>query len=186
MGESVFWDHPMINSSLMVGAFLIVLHVLFVICLLRGFISTPLSPMFKHIFSAFSVLGLLCFLNKIFPQINFELVLSILLFGVACCFFAFGAVYKSLSLRFLLVTFAHNGRVSLITLNELVTNKTFFDRAQLLCQMGLVVKDNESYKLSEQGKRQLKWIKMFRKIFGIQTSGLYAQNDKQDDSSCSV
>ncbi|MBP6917368.1 MAG: hypothetical protein KBB94_00435 [Legionellaceae bacterium] len=175
-----------IHFSLIMAGGLILLHVLLVVFLLRGVIPIRVSPMLTHIFSALCIFGLLGVTKLFNVKIQFELVFSILLFGVASYFFIFGAVYKSLSLRFLLVTHAYNGQISFKKLNALITHKTFYERVILLQKMGLIVQEKESYKLSEHGACQFKRIITVRKLFGIRTSGLYAQNVKQVSPSCSI
>lgn len=172
-------------SEIAIGSTLITFHILLVVFLVRNVLPMPFSPMIKHILSAAVTIGLLVFFKKNYPQINIDIIMSILLFGFSCYFFVFGAVYKSLSLRFLLLVFAQNGSISVTALNDLITQKTFSDRVQLLCRMGLVLKENEKYKLSDAGKRQLRRIKKIRKLFRIQTIGLYATN-KREHSICSI
>lgn len=174
------------SFSLIIGGILLLLHVLLVFCLLRRYIPNRLDPMVIHIFSALDIFGLLVVIYLLHVQIQFELVFSILLFGVAGWFFVFGAVYKSLSLRFLLSVLATNGLSTFESLNTSITKKTFMERVILLQKMGLIAQEDESYKLSEKGLCQLRRILMFRKFFGIKTTGLYCQNSTQCNFPCSI
>lgn len=175
-----------IHFSLIIGGGLTLLHIVFVACLLRRMNPSRVSPMLIHLFSALVLFVLLGVLDLLKIGIQCELVFSILLFGVAGYFFVFGAVYKSLSLRFLLVTHEHKGQISFAQLNELITQKTFSDRVIILQKMGLIEQEKEGFRLSIRGLQHLRKIIMIRKCFGIKTSGLYCQGVKQSDSQCSI
>lgn len=160
-------------TSVGIGILLITFHVVLVICLIRKIIPNKFSPMPIHAFSAIVTLFILFVFLVANVNFYFWLAFSITVFGISGCLFAFGAVYKSLSIRLLLMTKAHGERVSFDLLDVLVSDVSFAERTKILCDMGLVIKENEGYKISKKGIIVTKRIFLIRKLFGIRTTGLY-------------
>lgn len=159
--------------SLTLTGILLMMHAIVVICLIRKKIFSRFPLMFYHVFSALGMFSMVLIIQSINKNIDVWLTCAALLFGISIFFFIFGVIHKSLSLRFLLVAQSHGGQISLCSLEKLITTDSFGDRAQILCDMGLVVKEKNSYKLSEKGIRISNYIIHLRKIFGIRTLGLY-------------
>lgn len=162
-----------IIPSFTLAGILLMVHAIVVICLLRKKIFSRLPLMVYHVFSALWLFSVVLIIQLINKNIDVWLTCAALLFGVSIFFFIFGVIHKSLSLRFLLMAKSHGGQISLCSLGELITAISFGERAKILCDMGLVVKERNIYRLSEKGIRISKHILCLRKIFGIQTLGLY-------------
>jgi len=174
--ESFFWDKNMtqVIGSLLVSGALVILHIIFVANLLRK--TNLLSPMIIHFVSSGVNLVVLLILKDIGIPLNLWLSISILTFGCASVLFLFGALYKSLSIRQLLITNMNGGRISLDLLDSNVTQASFSERAELLCKLGLVGRIGNGYAISEAGILLAQRIRTIRKILGITTNGLYGNN----------
>lgn len=159
--------------SLVVGTVLTTFHFVLMISLLRKIIPNKFPPMSIHVFSAITTLAILLIFWLIYTKFYFWLAFSIIIFGISVCFFAFGAIYKSLSIRFLLMTKNHGLRASLDKLDILVTDASFSERIKILCDMNLVTKENDGYKISKKGLIFTKRINLLRRFFAINTTGLY-------------
>lgn len=159
--------------SALIGSVLIKFHITLVICLVRKIISNKFSPISIHVISAICTLSILFILVMTQIGFNFWLAFSIVIFGICACLFVFGAVYKSLSIRFLLITNREGKQASFDLLDTLVTNVSFSERTKILCDMGLAIKENEGFQISKKGMHVANRIVWVRKLFGIKTTGLY-------------
>ena len=167
--------------SLLVAFLLILFHIAFVLFLMRKTLATQISPVFIHVISGFVALAFLGLAGR--TPFSFDGWLTFSFFGFASTsfLFLFSAVYKSLSLRFLLTIRSNRNRLTFSQLHHLVTKKSFKERAELLSKMGMVIKKGEDFSISSQGLRVAKRIEQIRKIFGITTRGLYQELNKDRD-----
>lgn len=164
-------------NALLIGGILSIVHAVFVTCLLRKIIPNKLSPMPLHIISAICMLTMLCVVWLTNVLFDVWLAFTILSFMISSCLFLYGTVYKSLSLRLLLIINSKAGRASFQELNIKVTEVSFAERAEIICSMGLAIKTVEGYQISQQGIHVVNRILRIRKFFGINTKGLYQETD---------
>ena len=155
---------------MLIGSICILVHVLLVNQGGKYFFKMP--PVMLHAFSAILLTFLLVILSFI-ACLDVWLAFCFFSFGVSSYLFLFGAIYKSLSLRFLIITKSQGGRASFEELDNVVTKMSFSERAKLLCQMGMVIKEQEQYCISFIGKRFAHKINRLRRIFRITSLGLY-------------
>ena len=163
-----------IYFGLIMGVLLIVIHITIVATLAR--LKSQIPPIAIHAFSAIAMLLLLLLLFLAGRHFDFWLACCTLAFGVSAYLFVFGAIYKSLSLRMLLVADKKGGCITFNDLDLLVTDASFAERTKILCDMKFAVKEGESYKISSSGLRQARKINLMRKLFGISTPGLYGED----------
>ena len=71
----------------------------------------------------------------------------------------------------LLFTKAHGGEISLQSIDESITQKSFQDRVDLLIKMGCCIKDEKGYHLSTKGEKIIRKIMCIRKLFRINSLG---------------
>jgi len=159
--------------SLIIGSILTAFHIVWVIAMIRKIIPNKFSSMLIHVLSAICTLSILLVLWITDVNFYFWLAFSVILFGISGCLFVFGAVYKSLSIRFLLMTKAQGKLVSFDLLDVLITKVSFAERTNILCNMGLAIKEKGGYRISKKGLRVAKRIVWLRKLFRIKTTGLY-------------
>lgn len=161
----------MIFESFILSLVLIIFHVIIVSILLRLF--PKLFPIAIHAFSALCQLIILLWLIVMDFNFNYWFVFCILSFGISTYLFLFGAVYKSLSLRFLLAIKAEGGAVSLMQLEQKITIPSFTQRVTLLCEMGCITQNQKGMYISTKGKRMANKINTLKKLFHVETIGMY-------------
>ena len=161
--------------SMFVGGLLIKIHIVLVTWLLR--LKHKIPPIGIHAFSAVLLLLILLILSSVLMKMNIWITFCVFAFGVSAYLFVFGAVYKSLSLRILLAIKSKGGRASFTQLDVLVTEASFAERAEILCNMNFAVKEGGCYRISKQGEQIAERIVRIRKLFGITTLGLYHEAD---------
>jgi hypothetical protein len=94
--------------------------------------------------------------------------------GVMLFVFGFSAVYKSISLRFLVMLARAPGyTLTLADAQERLVVKSFRERVEMLTATGLALSTSEGYRLSEAGLRTAGRIAAVRRLFGARASGLY-------------
>ncbi len=160
-------------NSLVLAGILIVAHFLLVILMMRKVIRNKFSPLVIHFTSGIAMLVLLYCSSKYILNFDPWLVFTLFVFSSGSFFFLFGVVYKSLSLRFLLLSSLNDKKLLLSELNALVTKNSFTERTQILIDMGLALKVEKGFMISPKGKLIAERILRIRHIFGIKTTGLY-------------
>ncbi len=162
--------------ALLIAVVMVLTHITLVFCLMNKVIINKLSPIVIHVLSGFLVLLLLLFFDMVHIYFNVWLAFSIFVFAASFYLFLFSAVYKSLSIRFLLLISSRSGKTSYNELDALITDNSFYERIELLYQMGLVLKEGDIFKISDQGMHVASRIERIRKLFNIKTTGLYQEH----------
>jgi hypothetical protein len=99
---------------------------------------------------------------------------SIFAFSVAAYVFAFGAVYKSVSLDILLDLVSRPERTApLSEIADRQVSNLFQGRIKILVDSGLVEQTNSHFAASAAGRTMAGRIGRLRRIFGIGDTGLY-------------
>jgi hypothetical protein len=102
---------------------------------------------------------------------------SIFGFGVMMYVFAFGAVYKSVSLQILLeLTRRPGGAVALSTITDSLVSELICGRIEDLTDRGLVARDATSFAATDTGQTLASRIAWFRRQLAIGDTGLYDFN----------
>lgn len=112
------------------------------------------------------------------PQFQYWDAASIFAFCVMGYVFAFGAVYKSVSLDILLGLAGRLGRTAPVS--EIVEGQVprlFQGRAQILVDGGMVEQTGERFTVTAAGQTMAGRIGWLRRIFGIGDTGLYDFED---------
>jgi len=159
--------------SLSIAILFGLMHMTLVVLLIRKVLPNALPPIADHVVSAILLLILMLVVYSVAVPFNFYLAFSAFVFLIAAYLFIFGAVYKSLSLRFLLALKFEGGRASFSLLDDLVTTPSFVGRVELLCSMGLAEREGGSYQITPKGAVMARKILLLRRLFGISTTGLY-------------
>ena len=108
------------------------------------------------------------------PQFQYWNAASIFSFGVMSYVFAFGAIYKSVSLEILLDIAGQPGRE--VPLSEIVEQRVpdiFRGRTRILVDSGLVDRTGPSFSVTQTGQALAGRIARLRRVFAIGDSGLY-------------
>jgi hypothetical protein len=110
------------------------------------------------------------------PAFHYWYAASIFAFGAMAYIFAFGSVYKSISLQILLGLTRHPGGVPLSAIVDGQIPEIFRERAGILVEGGLVVRDGASFAATEPGQKLAGRIAKVRRLFAIGETGLYDFN----------
>ncbi len=103
---------------------------------------------------------------------------SIFAFGAMAYVFAFGAVYKSVSLEILLKLTERRARqASLSEIVERQVPEIFRGRTMILVDAGYATCVGDSFAVTPEGQRVASRIAGLRRIFAISDSGLYDFGD---------
>lgn len=148
-------------------------HGLSVIALLHA--RAPLAPVLIHAASAVVWHLVQITTLLVLGAINYYWhCAAFFALGVMLFVFGFSAVYKSISLRLLVVLAQTPGKaIAMVDIQEQLVLKNFRERATMLTATGLVVLTPEGYLLSESGRRMAHKIQAVRALFGAKASGLY-------------
>jgi len=112
------------------------------------------------------------------PQFQYWNAASIFSFGVMSYVFAFGAVYKSVSLEILLDIAERPGRES--SLVEVVEHRipdVFLGRTKILVESGLAEYIGPTFAPTAAGRKLAGRITRLRRLFAIGDTGLYDFSD---------
>jgi len=134
-------------------------------------ILLAISALLAHVFGI--VLGILTV-----PQFQYWDAASIFAVCVMSYVFAFGAVYKSVSLAILLDLTGRPGRAAPVS--EIVEGQVprlFQGRTQILVDGGLVEQTGQRFTATAAGRNMAGRIGWLRRIFGIGDTGLYDFKD---------
>ena len=102
--------------------------------------------------------------------------------GLVLNLFLYGAVSKSLSLEMLIRLLANSdGKLDHIVIDRQVTMPAFQARVSLLVGKGWVSREDDNYRISEEGRQTAELIISARRFLKIQNAGLYG--DKASGSS---
>lgn len=94
--------------------------------------------------------------------------------GVMTYVFGFSAVYKSISLKTLVfIAQSPSTTTTVHVIHEQVVLRSFRKRVDLLTQNRLTVLGSDGYFLTSAGHQLAHRISMIRRIFGVESSGLY-------------
>jgi hypothetical protein len=118
--------------------------------------------------------GIVAFGMCFVPQFKYWNATSIFSFGAMSYIFAFGAVYKSVSLEILLGIAERPGRA--VPASEIVEHKVpeiLRGRTQILVDSGLVARAGLSFSVTAAGQALADRIMRLRRLFAIGDSGLY-------------
>ncbi len=161
--------------ALFISGIMTKLHILVTTWVINA--NRNIAPIICHTVSATCILIILFFIFSICP-VRFDLWLSFCSFalGVSTYLFLFGAVYKSLSLRMLLMIKENRGYQPLMQIDALITERSFEDRANILCSMGLVEMNGDVYEVTQKGLDLSNKIRIMRRLFHVSTTGLYEEN----------
>ena len=108
------------------------------------------------------------------PQFRYWNAASVFSFGVMSYIFAFGAVYKSVSLEILLDVSARPARE--VPLRDIVEQKVpgiFRGRTDILVDSGLAERTGSSFVATAAGRKLADRIARLRRAFAIGDTGLY-------------
>lgn len=156
--------------SLTIGLIFSFLHMISVAITLK--VQKHIAPVLVHAASALVYLILLSF-SRLFYAFELWIAFSTFAFCVSSYLFAFGVVYKSLTLRMLCASYLNGGNISIDELDSTITTPTFTDRVVLLNKMKRVRAEKEQYGLTEQGKKTANGFSAIRRIFRITTKAVY-------------
>jgi hypothetical protein len=162
----------MIASGLVQGATAFCAYVLLILILLRLFHKTEAT--FVVLSAGLVAYGLaIGIFVALGDTINFWVFSSSYWFLVLCFLMAFGAVYKSLSLRMLLTLLErpeHEHSVEAFR-NEYIFGDSFAGRLQLIVNQGLAAKEGDRLSLTRRGKAWAYRVVKLQRTFGIMRSG---------------
>ena len=89
-------------------------------------------------------------------------------------FFTFSAVYKSISLRMLVLLASQpGGRTDKNVLVESIVRPAVTSRMDLLVEMGMAEALGSTYAATAKGRRTITRLRSLQRLFGISRSGLY-------------
>lgn len=160
--------------SLLSGALALCAHAALVPVLLR--VARRATPVNVHLGSAIAIHSaqvaiLWRFAGDGFPYWHGAAVFGA---GAIAYLFAFSAVYKSVSLRLLLVLLgADEPCVTFARLASEVVRPEFERRLALLVDMGLCVEKGDSFAPSDSGIAAASRIRAMQRLFGVENPGLY-------------
>lgn len=131
------------------------------------------SPVILHATS--TVLAELIFLGLIYAAshpVPFWHGAILIGFGALAFLFVFSALYKSISIRMLLIA-DRTGKADIKTLTHDFTQAAFADRANVLKEMGCVTEADGRFTITPQGVRLARKFSAMKALMRVSTSGLY-------------
>jgi len=151
----------------------LVAHAATVIVLLQA--RCRIAPVLLHVLSAALWFGLqIVALAKCGALAYIWHAGAFFAFGAMAFLFAFSAVYKSISLRMLVLLERSPGReLEFRELHERVVMRAFRERAELLRNAGVVEFVDGRLDVTELGQRILRRLRILRGLFGARESGIY-------------
>ncbi len=152
-----------------VAFFVYIIAILIALRGLRGCAPAFLVVALSGAICAMS-LGVIVFLHH---RINLWSFLVTYWFMVTSFLMAFGAIYKSLSLRILSDLLSKPGRSDDIqrVFSHYLVEDSYQNRLALMCHNALVVFDDERYALTPKGRRLTECVRTLQIWFGISRSG---------------
>lgn len=150
-------------------------HVLTVIALLHARVA--LAPVLLHaasalLWHALQILALLALGASVYYWHS----AAVFALGVMVLVFGFSGVYKSISLRLLLLLATRGAPVSVSDIHEKLVMKSFCDRVEMLLSAGLIARTHAGYALTDAGRQAARRILALKAFFGSTASGLYFRN----------
>ncbi|MBI2770760.1 MAG: hypothetical protein HYX47_14130 [Burkholderiales bacterium] len=147
-------------------------YVLLVLAALR--LAPRVEPALVAVAAAFvACIAALPALSVLAPGFNFWVYLVSYWFLATCFLMAFGAVYKSLSLRILADLLARPGRSDDYQdiFSRYLVEDSYQNRLSVIRDKGLVTVTGGSYELAEPGRRLARRVQKVQLWFGITRSG---------------
>jgi hypothetical protein len=159
-------------TSVVLGAAGFALYVAAVAVILR--LRRTASPALVAIAAAlFAYLAVLVAAIVISRTVNFWTMSVLFWFPTMIFLLAFGALYKSVSLRILVDLLARPGQTELcsIILERYIAAESFESRLALMLENKWAIPTSAGYALTERGERLARLVAVLQRVFAIQRSG---------------
>jgi hypothetical protein len=159
-------------ASVVLGAAAFAFYIAAVAVILR--LARTISPALVAVAAAlFAYLAALVAAIVISQTVNFWTISIVFWFPTMTFLMAFGALYKSVSLRILVDLLARPGQMELcsIILQRYIAAESFENRLALMLENKWTIPTSAGYALTERGQRIARLLTVLQQMFAIQRSG---------------